>query len=398
MEVWNEGKIKDFADVKGGKRLPKGKQLVTEPNSHPYIRIRDLGRGKVLELNSDYEYVDDETQRSIARYTVESGDILISVVGTIGLIAIVGESLDKANQTENCDKIINLKGIDRDYLYYYLISPAGQEEIRKGTVGAVQPKLPLKNVQDITIKYPSLEIQKKIVSILNSIDDRISTNEAINRNLQEQAVAIFCEKFGGNEKNATVGEVSLNVTDGVHNSVKDELESDYYLLSCKNIKDGSLSIGLKERKISKEAFDKLRKRTKLAKGDILLTSVGTIGEMLLVNFEPNNIEFQRSVAIIKPNTEVVSSVYLYYALLVQKQEIVHAGHGAVQQCIFLKDIMGFEIHMPDKNAMQEFDEIVNPIADMIISNQRENERLCSMRNSLLPKLMSGELDVSNLDI
>ncbi len=183
MEVWNEGKIKDFADVKGGKRLPKGKQLVTEPNSHPYIRIRDLGRGKVLELNSDYEYVDDETQRSIARYTVESGDILISVVGTIGLIAIVGESLDKANQTENCDKIINLKGIDRDYLYYYLISPAGQEEIRKGTVGAVQPKLPLKNVQDITIKYPSLEIQKKIVSILNSIDDRISTNEAINRNL-----------------------------------------------------------------------------------------------------------------------------------------------------------------------------------------------------------------------
>ncbi len=216
--------------------------------------------------------------------------------------------------------------------------------------------------------------------------------------MQEQAVAIFCEKFGGNEKNATVGEVSLNVTDGVHNSVKDELESDYYLLSCKNIKDGSLSIGLKERKISKEAFDKLRKRTKLAKGDILLTSVGTIGEMLLVNFEPNNIEFQRSVAIIKPNTEVVSSVYLYYALLVQKQEIVHAGHGAVQQCIFLKDIMGFEIHMPDKNAMQEFDEIVNPIADMIISNQRENERLCSMRNSLLPKLMSGELDVSNLDI
>ena len=170
------------------------------------------------------------------------------------------------------------------------------------------------------------------------------------------------------------------------------------MLSCKNIKDGSLSIGLNERKISKETFDKLRKRTKLAKGDILLTSVGTIGEMLLVNFEPNNIEFQRSVAIIKPNTEVVSAAYLYYALLAQKQEIIHAGHGAVQQCIFLKDIMGFEIHKPDKNAMQGFDEIVNPIADMIINNHRENERLCGMRDSLLPKLMSGELDVSDLDI
>ena len=183
MEIWNEGKIKDFADVKGGKRLPKGKKLITEPNLHPYIRIKDLGKSKVLELNSDYEYVDDETQELIAKYIVETGDILVSVVGTIGLIAIVGESLYRANQTENCDKIINIKGIDRDYLYYYLISPAGQEEIRRRTVGAVQPKLPLKNVLDITVKYPSIGTQQKIVSILNSLDNKIVVNEQINRNL-----------------------------------------------------------------------------------------------------------------------------------------------------------------------------------------------------------------------
>lgn len=189
MDNWQEGKIKDFADVKGGKRLPKGKQLISEPNSHPYIRIRDLGKSKILELTSDYEYVDDETQVSIARYIVDEGDILISVVGTIGLIGIVGKSLHKANQTENCDKIINLKGIDRDYLYYYLVSSLGQEEIKRGTVGAVQPKLPLKNVQDITVKYPPVEVQKKIVSILNSIDDKIENNNQINRNLSECLVA-----------------------------------------------------------------------------------------------------------------------------------------------------------------------------------------------------------------
>lgn len=183
MITWVDKKIKDFAEVKGGKRLPKGKQLIATKNSHPYIRIRDLGSKKVLQLNDDYEYVDDETQTSIARYIVNKGDILISVVGTIGLIGIVGESLDKANQTENCDKIINLSGVDRDFLYYYLISPMGQAEISRGTVGAVQPKLPLKNVQDITVKCPDIDTQKKIASILNSIDEKIENNNQINKNL-----------------------------------------------------------------------------------------------------------------------------------------------------------------------------------------------------------------------
>ena len=195
MEHWNEAKIKDFAEVKGGKRLPKGKQLIKEPNSHPYIRIRDLGKTKYLQLNSEYEYVDDETQQSIARYIVNKGDILISVVGTIGLIGIVGETLDKANQTENCDKIINIKNVFPEYLYYYLISSFGQDEIRKGTVGAVQPKLPLKNVQNITIFYPSIEEQERIVNILSSVDEKIEMNNAINNNLEQQAQTLFKEWF-----------------------------------------------------------------------------------------------------------------------------------------------------------------------------------------------------------
>ena len=183
MSHWYEAKIKDFADVKGGKRLPKGRQLVKEPNNHPYIRIRDLGKTKYLQLTPEYEYVDEETQQSISRYIVNKGDILISVVGTIGLIGIVGETLDGANQTENCDKIININGVMPEYLYYYLKSNFGQDEIRKGTVGAVQPKLPLKNVQDISVFYPPMEEQENIVAILGAIDEKIETNEAVNNNL-----------------------------------------------------------------------------------------------------------------------------------------------------------------------------------------------------------------------
>ena len=106
---WKSVKLGDVADVKGGKRLPKGVSLISQPNKHPYIRIRDIGASKYLELTQDYEYVDDVTQQSIKRYIVNTNDILLSIVGTIGLVGVVGETLNYANQTENCVKINNLQ-------------------------------------------------------------------------------------------------------------------------------------------------------------------------------------------------------------------------------------------------------------------------------------------------
>ena len=106
MIEWKSYKLGDLAQIKGGKRLPKGVTLSSVANSHPYIRIRDLGSTRILELNKTYEYVDDYTQKAISRYIVNRGDILLSIVGTIGLTGIVGDSLDNANLTENCVKIV----------------------------------------------------------------------------------------------------------------------------------------------------------------------------------------------------------------------------------------------------------------------------------------------------
>ena len=75
MSEWKTYKLGELATIKGGKRLPKGVLLQRTPNSHPYIRIRDLGKTRILELDSTYEYVDDLTQKCIARYIVEKGDI-----------------------------------------------------------------------------------------------------------------------------------------------------------------------------------------------------------------------------------------------------------------------------------------------------------------------------------
>ena len=177
--------LSSLADVKGGKRLPKGVNLITKPNSHPYIRVRNLNNMIFASLSSDYEYVDDETQKSIARYITSAGDVLVSIVGTIGLTAIVGDTLDNANLTENCVKLTNLKGITPEYLLLFLRSKIGVESINKGTVGAVQLKLPIKNIQSIPVPLlMSVEMQA-LSDILSIMFNRISSNIIETKRLSE---------------------------------------------------------------------------------------------------------------------------------------------------------------------------------------------------------------------
>ena len=109
----------------------------------------------------------------ISRYIVNAGDLIISIVGTVGAVALVGESLDKANLTENCSKIVNIKGYNPEFLYYFLKSEYGQKEIAGGTVGEVQAKLPLKNILEIKVPILSEPEQEAIVEKLRIVDEKI---------------------------------------------------------------------------------------------------------------------------------------------------------------------------------------------------------------------------------
>lgn len=167
-----------LADVKGGKRLPKEANLMSIPNSHPYIRVRDLNDVVFASLSANYEYVDDETQKTISRYITTTDDVLISIVGTIGLTAIVDKSLNMANLTENCVKVTNLHGISPEYLLLYLRSQHGSEEIKKGTVGAVQAKLPIKNIQALSVPLlPQSDLQS-LNDTLKVLFNQLSINVA----------------------------------------------------------------------------------------------------------------------------------------------------------------------------------------------------------------------------
>ena len=400
MEIWNEVKLKDFADIKGGKRLPKGKQLAGFPTAHPYIRIRDIGKSKILQLTSEYEYIDDETQKEISRYIVSKGDILISVVGTIGLVGIVGNTLDGANQTENCDRLTNFKNIDRDFLYYYLVSPLGQGEIAKGIVGAVQPKLPLKNIQDFTIRLPSLQTQKKIASVLSALDDKIEKNTEINKNLEQQAVAYFHHQFIVNAapswKEGTISDLGTVIGGSTPSKSKPEYYTDNGIAW---ITPKDLSVD-KSKFISHGADDitELGLRNSSASimpaGTVLFSSRAPIGYIAIADGEVTTNQGFKSVV---PNGNV-GTAFVYYFLKNALPTIENMASGST-----FKEISGSAMRtvpavIPDDGSLQEFSDFCEPLFQQQRTLEAENRSLAALRDSLLPKLMSGELDVSELDL
>ncbi|MCG4856144.1 restriction endonuclease subunit S [[Ruminococcus] torques] len=367
-------RIRDVADVKGGKRLPKGKQLITEPNSHPYIRIRDLGKQKILELNPEFEFVDDETQQSIARYIVNKDDILISVVGTIGLVGIVGESLDKANQTENCDKITNLRGVDKDYLYYFLTSSKGQYEISKATVGAVQPKLPLKNIQDLEFPLPTIETQVKISSILNKIDEKIRLNQMVNNNLLQHAQVLYQKVFITDADTSwAVGHLSDLVT------IK-------YGKDHKKLEDGSFPVygsGGIMRYVERPLYDK---------ESVLVPRKGTLNNVMYVNEPFWSVDTMFYTEMQQPN--IAKFVFHY----LKGKDLASMNAGSAVPSMTTAILNAMKLRIPDADTLKRFEELVSPMYVAIADNNAQSAKLAELRDTLLPKLMSGEIDVSTIEL
>ena len=387
-----------IADIQTG---PFGSQLHKEDyveNGTPIVTVEHLGNRVFTEQN--LPMVSDYDKERLNKYVLCEGDIVFSRVGSVDRCSYVDSNHSGWMFSGRCLRVRPSNILYPLYLYYYFCMESTKRFVRNIAVGATMPSINTKLMGEVEVSVPSIDTQKRIATILSSIDDKIELNAVINENLEQQAQALYRQVFVNADDNqsATIADISLNVTDGVHNTVKDDPEGNYLLLSCKNIKGGSLSIGSSERHINKETFDKLRKRTQLAKGDILISSVGTIGETLMLNTEPKNYEFQRSVAMIKPDTKIVSSAYVYESLLYKKAELINAAHGAVQQCLFISDICEFPIDIPSKVKLDMFNSAVIPMFDIITAKHEENQRLAALRDILLPKLMSGEIDVSEIQI
>jgi type I restriction enzyme S subunit len=169
-ESWEVKSIEEIAEVKGGKRLPKGSLLSEEKTFYPYIRVTNMFMGGI-DL-SEIQYVPEDIQPKIKNYTISKNDLFISVAGTLGIVGEVPEKLDNANLTENADKITNIK-INKKYLLYVLMSNLIQNEISKQTTSNAQPKLALTRIKTFKIPIPPLEEQKQIAEILSTVDKKL---------------------------------------------------------------------------------------------------------------------------------------------------------------------------------------------------------------------------------
>ena len=387
-------RLEELASVRGGKRLPKGVNLITTPNSHPYIRVRDLNNRHTLELNADFEYVDDETQKNIVRYIVDRGDIVLSIVGTIGLVAIVGDSLHHANLTENCVKLTQLNGVNRDYLYYFLKSELGQAEIAKGTVGAVQAKLPIKNIQAIEVVLPSLEQQEKIASILAAIDYKIEANEKINDNLQQQALAVFQQELlrdGELPEGWTNGSL-LDIANYLNGLAMQkyrpaEGETGLPVLKIKELRQGSCDAS------SELCSPSIKPEYIIHDGDVVFSWSGS----LLVDLWCGG-----TCGLNQHLFKVTSEKYpkwFYYAWTAHhlaRFVAIAADKATTMGHIKREELAKAEVAIPDAASMERIGGILRPMYDLIISNRIENRKLAALRDTILPQLMSGEMDVSDL--
>ena len=395
-----------IASIKGGKRLPAGVSLSQIENDHPYIRVRDLNNVRILEKTEDIEYVDDETQKSIARYIVDKGDIVISIVGTIGLIAIVGDSLHHANLTENCVRLTDIsKDYDSLFLYYYLISELCQDEIKKRTVGAVQPKLPLKNIAMIPVPIIDLQTQKRIAGILSSLDDKIEVNNQINRNLEEQAKAIFKSWFvdfepfkDGKFVDSELGRIPKGWKTGKFTDVVQILGGgtpktsipEYWngmipFFTPKDVGDSIYTFAT-EKNLTEEGLNNCNSRL-YPENTVFVTARGTVGKLALAGV-PMAMN-QSCYALVGKN---VSPLFVFFLALQVVETLKKIANGAVFDAIVTRDFETKSIIIPPEEAINRFVELIAPIFKMIHSNVIQNTTLVQSCDTLLPKLMSGEID------
>ena len=368
--------------------MPKGVALVETPTAHPYLRVTNMGQRKVPL--DQLLYVPDEVFDKISRYIVSKDDVILSIVGTIGSVAIISDELHKANLTENCVKLTELKNIDHSFLYYFLKSNIGQNEIIKGIVGSTQPKLPLYNIQKIEIELPPLQEQKSIASILSALDDKIELNLQMNKTLEEMAMALYKHwfvDFGPFQDGEFVDSELGKIPKGWEVSFLNEmlvLQRGFDLPQKKRV-HGSYPVFA----ASGRSTSHLEK--KVNGPGVVTGRSGVLGKVYYIHedYWPLNTTLWVKEY---PN----SSPYHAYFLL-NSMDLKELNSGSAVPTLNRNDVHRQRLVKPPQDSIRQFDQNIKYYFDLQQHNYLENQTLISLRDTLLPKLISGEVRVKDAE-
>lgn len=376
MSEWKSYCLGDLATFKYGKMPDKKK-------------VSDLGKYPVY---SGYRYVGYYDE-----YNIEAGQLIIVArgVGGTGDVKLTKEKCWLTNLSIVA-KILDYEKVIPQYLYYLFKI----NNLRYLDSGSAQSQITIFDLERVKVNLPPLETQKKIAAVLSAFDDKIELNNAINKNLEEQAQAIyknmFVDNFNPAWRKCRADEV-FNISIG---KTPPRKEHQWFTQDAKDITWVSISdmgscgvyIGRSSEYLTAEAVKKFNVK-KVPRNTVILSFKLTVGRVAITNRELTTNE---AIAhFITNDSSMTEYVYLY---LKNFSYQTMGSTSSIATAINSKIIKAMSFVLPTEEELCTFHKLVEPLFLMILQNQHENQKLGELRDALLPRLMSGEIDVSEVEI
>ena len=413
MEEWKDYNIGNLCSRVCSGGTPSSRHTEYYDGNIPWLNTKEISFNRIY---STERCITEEGLNNSSAKWIDENSVIVAMYGaTAGKTAIAKIPLT-TNQA-CCNLTINSSIADYNFVYYHLCYKF--TELASLANGGAQQNLNAQIIKEFPISLPSLNEQRKIVSILKSLDDKIEVNRKINENLEQQAQALFKSWFVDFEpfKNGEFVESELGmIPKGWRVVSLDEMTSKFgtglnprknfklgegnnYYVTIKNMGNNRVYLDDKCDKVTDDAIEKINKRSKLQEGDLLFSGIGTIGRVALVTQTPTNWNTSESVFNMHP-TQNISSEFLYILLLsdVFQQYVKIHAQGGVQQGIRMASLKEYRMAIPEDSLLRKFDDIVMPIISRIKNNDNQSDSLAELRDTLLPKLMSGELKVNEVEI
>lgn len=371
----------------------------TPKTSNPEYWNGNIPWLSVKDFNNDYRYV-YETEKAITQAGLDNSstkmlkrnDSIISARGTVGEMAMIPFPM-AFNQS--CYGLRAKKGlVDAEYLYYLI--KHNVVVLKKNTHGSVFDTITHDTFDDIEVELPSLKEQKVVASILRNLDDKIEVNNEINKNLLQQAQTIFTEEFlsldgipeGWSESSL------LGIANYLNGLAMQKFRPSYDeqglpVLKIKELRQGSCDANSERCSLS------IKPEYIVHDGDVIFSWSGS----LLVDFWCGG-----TCGLNQHLFKVTSTDYdkwFYFAWTnhhLQKFTAIAADMATTMGHIKREELAKSRVLIPSNSDYERIGGLLAPLYNLVISNRIENSKLATIRDTLLPKLMSGQLDVSNLDL
>ena len=380
--------LKTIADIQTG---PFGSQLHKEDyveTGTPIVTVEHLGNRVFTEQN--LPRVSDSDKARLIKYTLSTGDIVFSRVGSVDRCSYVDKSHDGWMFSGRCLRVRPTELVDSLYLYYYFCLEETKQFVRNIAVGATMPSINTKLLGEVEIALPDLNNQKRIAAVLSSLDDKIENNQKLNDNLADLLQTIYQGRFGND---------ILAVNQGVLSDIC-SYSTDKVAVSELNVRTYFSTENMLSRKAGSTEATSLpttSQTTACHKGDTLISNIRPYFKKIV--YCEDKCGCSTDVLCFTPSQPCYSA-YLFSTLYADKffAFMVAGSKGTKMPRGDKQQIMTYPVVLPSEEELAGFNTIASPLLEQIYSNRAENKRLSILRDTLLPKLMSGEINVSAIQL